>query len=224
MSGPPKPPIREALETVQELRERLGLFSFRNEARTDWLRRRDGLIAGARPSARHHRRMVGGEARAGALTSALQILSRCLGRSRSLGGRGPGPGVATSRRFPDGASIRPGRCSFVPATLQETCWAIEQCLRCPGVVGHVGMASSSGFPDRVLAAGNWRRKSAEAWACFSAGLRPDGSPSWADLRLLRHAAGLEAEGEARRMQDRRAVSPGRPRRQRPGLGDRPCRG
>ena len=33
MSGHLKPPIREALETVQELRERLGLFSFRHEER-----------------------------------------------------------------------------------------------------------------------------------------------------------------------------------------------
>ena len=132
MSGPPKPPIREALETVQELRERLGLFSFRNEAG----RIGSGVETGSLPALDLRPGIIVEwlvtRPGAGALTSTLQILSRCLG------GRGAWVVVDPVREsyVPaiSGWGLDPTRTLLLhPATVQETCWAIEQCLRCPGV-------------------------------------------------------------------------------------------
>ena len=221
MSGPPKPPIREALETVQELRERLGLFSFRNEAG----RIGSGVETGSLPALDLRPGIIVEwlvtRPGAGALTSTLQILSRCLG------GRGAWVVVDPVREsyVPaiSGWGLDPARTLLLhPATVQETCWAIEQCLRCPGVSATWAWVEQRLSPTVFIAAGKWRRKSAAAWACFFARMRPTGT-LWADLRLLVTPL-VGRPGGHQADEDRGAVSPGRPRRQRPGVGDRPCRG
>ena len=181
MSGHFKPLSSEAIATVKELRERLGLFSFQHEAKRDeTLVQKDsmpefdlrpGLIVEwlvARPGS-------------GALTSTLRILSRCLDD------RGAWVIVDPVREcyVPalSGWGINPSRTLLIrPATLQETCWVIEQCLRCPGV--SVTWASI----DKRLPTTVHRRWKMAAEVGGGVGLffRPDEAqrePVWADLRL-----------------------------------------
>jgi protein ImuA len=196
MSGQHKPPSREATVTVKELRERLGLFTFQNEERRDEpsvqtgsmsaLDLRPGVIVEwlvARPGA-------------GALTSTLRILSRYHD------GRGAWVIVDPVREsyVPAlfGWGINPSRTLLLrPATLQETCWVIEQCLRCPGV--SVTWASI----DKRLPTTVHRRWKMAAEVGGGVGLlfRPDEAgrePVWADLRL--RATPLSGgQGDARRI-------------------------
>ncbi len=197
MSGQSKPPIHEALETVDELRERLGLFSFRIEGgrsrgpsalKGSWpeLDLRPGMIV---------EWLVAGPG-AGAATSALQILSR------HLGGRGMWAVVDPAREayIPAacGWGIDPGRMLLLrPASLRETCWAIEQCLRCPGV-----SATCAWVQERLTATVNRRWKlAAEMGGGVCALFRPDSArrePAWADLRL-RVTPLSGGQGDARRI-------------------------
>ena len=181
MSGPPKPPIREALETVQELRERLGLFSFRNEAG----RTGSGVETGSLPALDLRPGIIVEwlvtRPGAGALTSTLQILSRCLG------GRGAWVVVDPVREsyVPaiSGWGLDPARTLLLhPGTVQETCWAIEQCLRCPGVAATWACIEQRLSPTVLR---RWKR-AAEVGGGVGLLFRPDCArrePSWADLRL-----------------------------------------
>src|SRR5207245_6291702 len=84
-----------------------------------------------------------------------------------------------------------------PATQQEACWAIEQCLRCPGV------SATWAWVDQRIPTQVHRRWQLAAEVGGGVGLffRPESArrePAWADLRLLvtPRAGG---QGETRRV-------------------------
>jgi hypothetical protein len=181
MTAPRKPSIREALETVKELRDRLGLFSFQHEAK----RNGPSVVAGPLPELGFRPGMVVEwlltNAGAGAATSALEITSRCLG------GRGTWAFVDPTREsyLPalSGWGIDPRRILVLhPATLQESCWAIEQCLRCAGV-----SVTWAWLGNRVATTVHRRwKRAAEVGGGVGLLFRPDQAhrePAWADLRL-----------------------------------------
>lgn len=197
MPGSPQPPSREAAETVEELRRRLGLFSFRQDQGSDGapvkIVRGPELGVGPGMIVEWLATMPG----AGALTSALKLTSRQLGRRGAWvvvdpAGEFYAPGLA-------GWGIDPGRMLLVrPVTRRETCWAIEQCLRCPGV-----SATWARVEERVSTT-IFRRWKLAAEAGGGVGLlfRADEArrePAWADLRL-RVTPLPGGQGEARRIQ------------------------
>jgi len=181
MSSQLKPRICEAPETLRELRERLGLFSFQDEVRPGQSATQSGSWPelGIRPG--DIVEWLVARQGAGAVTSALEIMSR------SLGDRGVWAVVDPAREFYvpalSGWGARPGRTLLVrPATLQETCWAIEQCLRCPGV------SATWAWVEKRLSPSVFRRWKLAAEVGGGLGLffRQDWAqrePVWADLRL-----------------------------------------
>jgi protein ImuA len=84
-----------------------------------------------------------------------------------------------------------------PSSRQEACWAIEQCLRCPGVSA-VWAWVDERFPTRVRR--RWQL-AAEVGGGVGMFFRPEAArreAAWADLRLL--VTPLPGDqGEARRM-------------------------
>jgi hypothetical protein len=169
-------------ETVEELRSSLGLFSFQSEPApvesppqrvlSPQLGMRPGGIV---------EWLVANEG-AGAVTLALQILSQ------SSGGGGTWAVVDTAREcyVPalSGWGIDPNKLLVLrPATLQETCWSIEQCLRCPGV------SATWAWVDQRIPARVHRRwqMAAEVGGGIGMFFRPVQArrePIWADSRLL----------------------------------------
>jgi hypothetical protein len=181
MSGPLKPSTREALETARELRERLGLFSFQDGERRGGIAVPKGSMPelDLRPGAIAEWLVT--RPGAGALTSSLRLLSRCWV------GRGVWAVVDASREsyVPAlcGWGVDPGQTLLIrPATVQETCWVIEQCLRCPGV------SATWACIEKRLPTNVHRRWKLAAEVGGGVGLlfRPDSArrePVWADLRL-----------------------------------------
>ena len=124
--------------------------------------------------------------------------------------------------YPAGESIRAEYSFSARPRLQETCWAIEQCLRCPGV------SATWAWVDERIPARVHRRWQLAAEVGGGVGLffRPDAARARTRLGRLTiagHAAGGRRGGNQTGAY-RSAVSPGRPGRRRPGVGDRPCRG
>jgi protein ImuA len=172
----------EVRERVQKLRGHLGLFSFQDRGPTIESVNQNGSLPelGIRSGGIVEFLVTG--AGAGASTYALEIMSRSVGS----------PGVwaivdlARECYVPalSGWGIDPGKLLVLrPATLVEACWAIEQCLRCPGV--SATWASVDGqIPERVHR--RWQL-AAEAGGCVGLIFRPDTARReavWADLRLL----------------------------------------
>jgi protein ImuA len=182
MSGLLKPQTVELREKLRELRKDLGLFSF------------DVGLAGARPAFHGGSSpdlevrsggivewLVGGHG-SGASTAAFQLASRS-GRSRGVWAivdparecyvpALSGWGIETSRVL----VIRPN-------TIQEACWAIEQCLRCQGVSATWAWVDQR-IPERVHR--RWQM-AAEVGGGVGLLFRPISArrePVWADLRLL----------------------------------------
>ncbi|MDB5348910.1 MAG: hypothetical protein JWN86_157 [Planctomycetota bacterium] len=169
-------------ETVEELRGRLGLFSFRNHAETAGAAVLEaespelGIRAGgivewlvAKPGA-------------GAVTCALQTMSR------SASGDGVWAFVDWAWQcYPpalSGWGISPSQTLLIrPASRLEVSWAVEQCLRCPGV------AVTWAWIDQRIPARVHRRwqLAAETGGGTGVFFRPESArrePVWADLRLL----------------------------------------
>ena len=196
MSGHLSKSHHDAPQTVEQLRRHLGLFSYQqavpateiapqNDASRQLGMRPGGIVEW----------LVEREG-AGAVTLALQVMSQ------SLAGRGITVIVDPAREchFPAlyGWGINPTRTLILqPGTLQETCWAIEQCLRCPGV------SSTLAWLDKRIPARVHRRWQLAAEVGGGVGLffRPVWArrePIWADLRLLvTPIAG--GQGESRRI-------------------------
>jgi hypothetical protein len=181
MSGHVKSPPSGALETVEELRQRLGLFSFRHDGVQSGLAVRKGSPAEAELRPGMIVEWLVTRPGAGAVTSALQLVSRCLG------GRGAWVVVDPAREsyVPafSGWGIDPSKVLLIrPATLRETCWAIEQCLRCAGV-----SATWAWVEERLPPTVHRRWKlAAEVGGGVGLLFRPDPArrePAWADLRL-----------------------------------------
>ena len=182
MSGHQKSTHRRVPESIDALRKSLGLFSFQG---------RGGEVSSQAKSERAPQLGVrpGGIVEwlvaregAGAVTLALQMMSSI---SR---GRGVWAVVDSAREcyVPalSGWGIDPDKILVLrPATLQETCWSIEQCLRCPGV------SATWAWVDQRIPARVHRRWQMAAEVGGGVGLffRPVQArrePIWADLRLL----------------------------------------
>jgi protein ImuA len=135
---------------------------------------------------------------AGAVACAMQAMSRYV----SVSDQGILVVVDASREFHapalSGWGISLGRTLLVyPGTRQEACWAIEQCLRCPGVSAVCAWVAER-FPTHVQR--RWQL-AAEAGGGVGMFFRPEAArrePVWADVRLL--VTPLAGDrGEARRM-------------------------
>jgi hypothetical protein len=176
-----QPSSREVVVTVKELRERLGLFSFQHEETRDEcpfknclmpeLDLRQGVIV----------EWMVGQPGAGALTSSLPILSRWLD------GRGGWVIVDPDREWYvpalSGWGINLSRTLLLrPTSLQESCWVIEQCLRCPEV-SVTCVRIKKRLPTSVQR--RWKM-AAELGGGVGLLCRPHDlqrEPVWADLRL-----------------------------------------
>jgi hypothetical protein len=194
--GHPQGTSREAIVTVKELRERIGLFSFQHEESRDEL----PVEKGKTPELDLRRGVIVewiiGRQGAGALTASLPILSRWLD------GRGAWVIVDPDRESYapalSGWGINLSRTLLLrPATLQEACWAIEQCLRCPEV-SVTWACIARRLPVTVRR--RWKM-AAEAGGGVGLLFRPidaEHEPVWADLRL--RATPLPGgQGDARRI-------------------------
>jgi protein ImuA len=188
--------VHKGRESVPELRGRLGLFSFQPDA---WAARSaaggDALSElGVRPGGVVEW-LVESEG-SGAVAAALHLMSR------SNRGRGVSAFVDPAREFYvpafSGWGIRPSDALVIqPTTLHETCWAIEQCLRCPGVSATWAWVDER-IPPRVHR--RWLL-AAEAGGGVGMFFRTDlakRQPAWADLRLrVRPRTG--GEGDSRQV-------------------------
>jgi len=98
-----------------------------------------------------------------------------------------------------GWGIDPSKTLLVnPATLKETCWAIEQCLRCPGVSATWAWVEER-IPERVHRRWQLAAEVGEGVGLFFRPIGAQREPVWADLRLLiTPLAG--GQGETRRVQ------------------------
>jgi protein ImuA len=173
---------REARKTLEELREHPGLFSFRGDVPAAGSTVQHGVFPqlGIRPGGIVE--WLAARPGAGALTAALQVMSP------NFRGGGAWAIVDAAREcyVPalTGWGIDPSRTVLLrPATLRETCWAIEQCLRCPGVSATWAWVEQR-IPGRVQR--RWQL-AAEVGGGVGLFFRPEPArrePVWADLRLL----------------------------------------
>jgi protein ImuA len=172
----------EVQETVQELRRHLGLFSFHDDVSAARCAMQQGLPHQLGVRAGSIVEYLAAKEGAGAATCALQLLAQ------SSGGREVHAVVDSAREFYapalSGWGIDPGKTLLVrPANLRESCWAIEQCLRCPGVSATWAWVKER-IPERVHR--RWQL-AAEAGGGVGLFFRPAlarREPVWADLRLL----------------------------------------
>jgi hypothetical protein len=182
MSGSQTSVRRNVRETITELRKHLGIFSFEvgagsapvqeaNEAWPDLGLRPGGIVE-----------WVVRAPGSGAITSALQIVAQ------SSFGHGVWTIVDDAREcyFPalSGWGINAGKALILrPATVQETCWSIEQCLRSTGVAVTLAMIEKR-LPARIHR--RWQL-AAEKGGGIGLFFRPEWArrePIWADSRLL----------------------------------------
>jgi protein ImuA len=187
---------RNETEMVAALRRRLGLFSFREEAAAvgpavsgssvPSLSVRPGSIV----------EWLTAAPGAGVFASALQVrpparLAHGVIAIVDSAGECYAPALS-------GWGIRPGQMLFVrPSSRRETCWAVEQCLRCPGV------SATWAWVEQRLPSQVHRRWQLAAEVGGGTGIifRPETArrePVWADLRLL-VAPRPGGQGETRRV-------------------------
>lgn len=196
MSRPSKHASSAALETLGELRARLGLFSFRREASRGEIASQAGSVPELSLRAGSIIEWLTTEPGAGARTASFRMVSRCIA------GHGAfvivDPSGETYTPAMTGWGLDPARILFLrPASLREACWGIEQCLRCPGV------SATWAWIDRRLPTAVHRRWKLAAESGGGLGLlfRPDSArrePAWADLRL-RVTPLSGGQGDARRI-------------------------
>ena len=196
MSGHLSPSRDGVRERVQSLRGRLGLFSFQNDVpEGERVFKGGSLNELGIPPCGIVEWLVAREG-AGAVTSALQMMSR------SSGERGVWAIVDPAREFYasalSGWGIDSSRILVLrPGTRHESYWAIEQCLRCPGVSVTWAWVNER-IQERVHR--RWQL-AAEVGGGVGLVFRPktaEREPVWADLRLLvtPQAGG---DGETRRV-------------------------
>ncbi len=176
-------PRREVRQTVQELRRHCGLFSFRNDIPPAQSVSRNSISPelGIRPGGIVE--CLVARQGAGALTAAMQIMAQS-----SSEGRGFWAVVDPAGEFYvpalSGWGVDSSRAMLIrPQTRAETCWTIEECLRCPGV------SATWAWVDERIPVRVHRRWQLAAEAGGGVGLffRPVSArrqPVWAELRLL----------------------------------------
>ncbi len=182
MSSHLNPSRHEVREKVQELRRHRGLFSFGNDVLPAESVSRSSASPdlGVRPGGIVE--WLVAQRGAGAFTSAMQLMAR------SSAGRGLLAVVDPAREFYapalSGWGVDPAKVLLIrPSTRDETCWAIEECLRCPGV-----SATWAWVEERIPARVHRRwQLAAEAGGGIGLFFRPIAArrdPVWAELRLL----------------------------------------
>lgn len=187
---------REESETISDLRTRLGLFSFQPGEPTVERSLRVGTFAalGVRPGGIVE--WLAAAPGAGAFASALHVSPQSFSQKHvtaiiDFAGECYAPALS-------GWGVRLGRTLFVrPTTRLEAYWAIEHCLRCPGV------SATWAWVDQRLSPRVHRRwqLAAEAGGGVGVIFRPEAArrePAWADLRLL-VAPRPGGRGETRRV-------------------------
>src|SRR5262245_57824867 len=186
----------EVRSIVSDLRGRMGLFSFERDHSEIRPIPQDDIEAafGIRPGGIVE--WVVTKPGAGVTTSSLHVMaqssfnhgvwaivdSSCECYAAAL----PGWGVSLGRVV----MIR-------PSTRRDLCWAVEQCLRCPGVSATWAWVDR-GVPEKVHR--RWHL-AAEVGGGVGLFFRPDSArrePAWADLRLLATPRG-RGRGDARRL-------------------------
>ena len=196
MSAHSSDSTRNVRETVPDLRRRLGLFSFQDDASKAESALKNGRCPdlGLRPGGIVEWLAV--TPGAGAVACAMQLMSQPSAARGILAIVDPAgecyPPALT------GWGLEPDQTLLVyPTTPQEACWAIEQCLRCPGVLATWAWVEQR-FSTRVHR--RWQL-AAEVGGGVGIFYRPEAArrePAWADLRLLvtPRAGG---QGETRRV-------------------------
>jgi protein ImuA len=187
---------RNERESISDLRRRLGLFSFQHDAPTIESALQVGSFSGLGVRPGGIVEWLAAAPGAGALASALQVRSQpwsARGVIAIVDSAGECYAPALS-----GWGISPGQTLFVrPTTPREACWAIEQCLRCPGV------SATWAWVEQRLTPQVHRRWQLAAEAGGGVGIifRPETmrrEPVWADLRL-RVVPRPGGQGETRRV-------------------------
>jgi protein ImuA len=178
-----KPSRDEVQERVRELRGHPGVFSFQHEAPAVKLAvHHEGSAPelGIRPGGVVE--WLVARPGSGGVTSALEIMAR------SSGCRGIWAIVdrALECYFPalSGWGIDPGRILVLrPSSLREACWAIEQCLRCPGVSATWAWVDGK-VPEQVHRRWQLAAEVGGGVGLFFRPISARGEPAWVDLRLL----------------------------------------
>jgi protein ImuA len=196
MSGHLSSPRLQVRNTVEELRSHPGIFSFQEGLTTaESVRQsRSSPELGMRPGGIMEW-LVAREG-SGAVTLALQVMSQ------SSGSRGAWAVVDTAREcyVPalSGWGIDPKRILVLrPATLQEACWSIEQCLRCPGVSATWAWVDRR-VPERVHRRWQMAAEVGGGIGMFFRPVQVRREPIWADSRLL-VTPWAGGQGETRRV-------------------------
>jgi protein ImuA len=172
----------ETRQTVDELRRHLGSFSYQQNGQNAESGPPGGLSPqlGVRPGGIVE--LLVDRGGAGAVTLALQVMLQSTGGRRVWAIVDPARECYVAAL--SGWGIQPARTLVLqPGTLQETCWAIEQCLRCPGVSATLAWLDKR-TPPRVHR--RWQL-AAEVGGGVGLLLRPAWArrePIWADSRLL----------------------------------------
>lgn len=187
---------RKERETVSDLRKRLGLFSFQHDDSTSGSAARDGSFPSRDLRPGGIVEWLAAAPGAGVFVSALQARSQpwpAQGIVAIVDSTGELYAPALS-----GWGLRPDQTLFIrPTTRWETSWAIEQCLRCPGV------SATWAWVGQRLSPRVHRRWQLAAEVGGGVGIifRPESArrePAWADLRLL-VAPRPGGRGESRRV-------------------------
>jgi protein ImuA len=173
---------RNGPETVSDLRRRLGLFSFPHDAPLKESASYRGPLPGWNLRPGSIVEWLAAAPGAGALASALQL------GAQPRSARGIVAIVDSTKECYapalSGWGISPGQILLVrPNSRFEACWAIEQCLRCPGV------SATWAWVEPRLSPRVHRRWQLAAEVGGGVGIifRPETArrePVWADLRLL----------------------------------------
>src|SRR5262245_18038307 len=188
---------RQQCETISDLRKRLGLFSFQSDTATQETVWRSEALPhlGVRPGA-----IVEWLARSpgtGVAALALRLSPQCCSAERMLAivdcrGDCYAPALWAWNLSADQTLL------VRPNNRVEACWAIEQCLRCPGV------SATWAWVDERFSRPSHRRwpLAAEAGGGVGFIFRPESAgrePVWAVLRLLVYSR-PGGPGETRRVQ------------------------
>lgn len=179
-------------DIASELRSRLGLFSFEADGAAAVCPTAfdgPGQTLGIRPGGIVEWLVAspGG----GAVSSTLHLIARSS-FSRGMWAIVDAESDCYAAALP-GWDVSLGRVLLIrPTARRELCWAVEQCLRCPGVSATWAWVDR-GVPERVHR--RWQL-AAEVGGGVGMFFRPDsarGEPTWADVRLLATPRGAGRE-------------------------------
>ncbi len=169
-------------ETLSELRKRLGLFSFRRDEAAVESSTQKGQILDLELKAGGLVEWLSAGEGAGRVASAMQLMSQ-RGLSRGFLAIVDAAGTCYPPAL-TGWGVHPARTLLIrPTNRNETCWAIEQCLRCSGVT------TTWAWLDQKIHTRVYRRWQLAAESGGGVGIffRPEcarSEPAWADVRLL----------------------------------------